>query len=331
MNKTWLFLRGECKNSKEVRETSIEKSDMWENLFNELSEDGLIWLNDNEFMDNEFHLTRSIDDKNYPCKFDTFVSSPQKFLMYMSQPDIIFARGAHKSYLPILKKFKDSYIIRYGSGQRYIPEPDIVYNLILCDSEKQKKEIISKTKYTENEVKLLIKPAAWHFKPIECKKEYDVCFIANETQGHFKGVQWVYDTVPKDLKVLHLGNFTGRYTAPSNVIRKHVARIDMPSEISKCKVGIVPYWNQIDSCPRVIPEMLACGLPLVVADELNFWSNKYPSMPSNKDNFWRYTERLTVLSNEQTQKERVDFYQENLSIPVAVKHIRGFINEYKSI
>jgi len=40
-------------------------------------------------------------------------------------------------------------------------------------------------------------------------------------------------------------------------------------------MGIVAVDSEIDSCPRVIPELLACGLPIVVLDKARFWKDKY--------------------------------------------------------
>ena len=49
----------------------------------------------------------------------------------------------------------------------------------------------------------------------------------------------------------------------------------MAEHMSKCKVGIVAVDPTVDSCPRVIPEMLACGLPIIVLDGTRFWVDKY--------------------------------------------------------
>lgn len=353
MMSNWLFLRGTWDN--DVLDPVKNNSDMWMNLFMEMSidenilpdilfkgNDSIVW---NGYYQKPQQSIYNIEYKNNKGSKPAIHSfgdiTSNRAIGMVGQYDLIFARGGFSYYLPILHDNPDAFKIYYGAGRKYVPDSEINYNLILCDSEKQKKEILNK--YPRANVHLLIKPAAWHFKPVECKKEYDVCFIANTSQGHFKGIQWVYDTVPKDLKVLHLGNFTGKYKAPSNVTRKHVARIDMPSEISKCKVGIVPYWNQIDSCPRVIPEMLACGLPLVVADELNFWVEKYMRscttspckgngfVTETKERLWPWVFSCFRMCRDgylKTWSDTIaDYYQNNLSIPVAARYIRDLIDE----
>lgn len=323
MSKNWLFLRGGW--DEKTQKSIDDNDDVWIQLFNELILEGdkgsVLFKSDG--------IQKSIV---YSNKTQIFADNTTKLSIYqMTNFDVLFVRGGFPWQKEIAKSFPKSYKIYYGAGRRYIPDENI-YNLILCDSEKQKKEILQK--YPKANAHLFIKPAAHHFKPIECKKEYDVCLIANETQGYFKGVQWVYDTVPKDLKVLHLGNFTGQYKAPENVTRKHVSRIDMPSEISKCKMGIIPYWNQIDSCPRIIPEMTACGLSLIVADELNVWNEKYKIGSSNKQDFWKEVKKdlvtinsLNIIGKNVVRDVVAKHYKENLSIPIAAKHIHNLIEK----
>ena len=51
-------------------------------------------------------------------------------------------------------------------------------------------------------------------------------------------------------------------------------RKDLPKLVSSCRVGVCCSTNY-DSCPRVIPEYLACGLPVVATSNINFWHSKY--------------------------------------------------------
>jgi len=345
MNKSWMMLRGESKNHQEIEKTYNEDSDMYCQLFEELCSDGdLTWLNNKEnFPPVIEFLNREI---NGPCKtkYDIITSSPNQIIEYAEQPDMVFARGAFSSYLPILKAWKDSYIIRYSSGKRYMPDPGINYNLILVDTEKQKQEVLSK--FPKLRVELFVKSAAKHFHPIECETKYDVCFIAKH--GHpFKNIDWVYQTVPKDLSILHLG---GRIedNPPDNVTVKYVDRIDMNKYINQCNVGIVPYEN-VDSCPRVIPEMLACGLPIICLDTVNIWKEKYLidfycpddeyfngeydwGKISNRKVFWnRVREGIEEGKNDHYKRIISSYYKEYLSIPVAAQYLKDLINEEKRV
>jgi hypothetical protein len=105
---------------------------------------------------------------------------------------------------------------------------------------------------------------------------------------------------------------------------------------AKCKVGIVTVAGNIDSCPRVIPEMLACGLPIIVLDEVRFWKDKYiESVASsrsqfstgevtNKANFWDY---VKFVLNNLTLYEPRKYYEENLSLESSAKFLISKIEE----
>jgi hypothetical protein len=156
---------------------------------------------------------------------------------------------------------------------------------------------------------LFIKPAADNiFYPIEAEKEFDVCFPANGTQA-FKGHHFVYATAPRSLKVLNLG-LPGKLRVPDNVTSFRVLRPKMAENIARCKVGIVAVEADIDSCPRVIPEMLACGIPIVVLDTVRFWKDKYIESVLSS--------RCPYASGEITTREQlwntVNFVLENMNL-----------------
>ena len=308
----WLFLRGAWD---ERTQNSIDTDDdMWLQLFDELTkkERREIYFRGNDsFFDSEYKNIR------------IFCGNENKVDYLREQ--FVFSRGGFDYYLPILKTAQFAYKIRYGAGKRYMPEPEIDYQLVLVDTEEQKAEVLAK--YPKANVHLFIKPAARHFKPIDMEKEYDVCYIANGQQARFKGIEWVYNTAPKDLKILHLG-YPSKFKPPANVTCRRVDRIDMPAEINKCRIGIVPYGS-IDSCPRVIPEMLACGLPLIILDTVNFWREKYIYVDSDKDWFWAQVKTQLRQYDSIHSKSIFKYYKENLSIPIAANHIKELIN-YKT-
>jgi hypothetical protein len=183
------------------------------------------------------------------------------------KPDVVFARGGFDEYRPVLKRYKNAFKIFYGAGHRYLPEDHIKYDLVLVDSEMQLRKCQNKGLPAQ----LWYKPVAPLFRPMpEIPKEFDVCYVGDGRfpfRAKIKNVNWVYKTVPPDLKLLHLG-WSGAYKPPPNVTVRRVQRQDMPAEYARCKVGIVPYTSY-DSAPRVIPEMIVCGLNVVVADEVN--------------------------------------------------------------
>ena len=260
------------------------------------------------------------------------------FATYSSNfvPDVIFCRGGFKEYHPILERFPNAFKIRYGAGRRYLPCRGFYkYDLLLQDSIEQLE--ICKQRFPQIPSCLFIKPAPDNlFYPYpKVKKEYDICFIANGAQD-FKGHSMVYTTVPVWFNLLNLGNNPRKFKYPNNVTSYRVLKSDMPKHIAKCKMGIVAVRADIDSCPRIISELLACGLPIVVLDTVRFWKDKYiNSITSSKspwatgelvteNNFWTVVQY--VLSNLDKYNPR-KYYEENLSLEIAAKFLRSKIDE----
>jgi hypothetical protein len=242
-------------------------------------------------------------------------------------PNIIFCRGGFKQYHTVLKRFPNAIKIYYGAGRRYLPDNDFVdYDIILQDSPGQLNKC--RVIYKKPETTLFIKPAADNiFYPRKAEKEYDVCFPANAAQA-FKGHRFVYSTVPEDITVLNLGNKPDRYKHPHNVTSYRLLRHQMASHICKCRVGIVTVDSDVDSCPRVIPELLACGLPIIVLNKVKFWREKYivssvTGEIAHVSTFWDVVKM--VLRNVDNYTPR-KYYEENLSIMHAAKFLKERIN-----
>lgn len=268
----WLFLRGQWD---ERTENSIRSNDdAWLQLFVELASESddtgiiMFWGKNRRI-----ELRHNINI----IGIDDFSNIGE-----LNGVDIVFARGGFPEYDHVIKKCVNAKKIYYGAGRRYLPNSDI-YDMILCDTVHQSDMVFM---HCKGKTELLIKPFAKHFKYIPMEKKYDVCFIANGTQENIKGIKFVYETAPADISILHLG-YPGKFKKPDNVHQLRVDRIDMQKYINQCKMGIIPYFdNSYDSCPRVIPEMLACGLPLLVSDNLIYNNKLYKTKWVNKENFW---------------------------------------------
>lgn len=194
------------------------------------------------------------------------------------KPDMIFCRGGFAYYDSFVKSYPEVVKIYYGAGARYYPQTDFTdYDLFLCDSRRQLKDIREKGKNAE----LFIKPAASLFRPFDVEKKYDVCFMANGTQAAIKRHEFLFRKLSgTGLSILNLGNYTDKITELATNFGTDVKfggwhlRKDLPKLISLCKVGVCCSTNY-DSCPRVIPEYLACGLPVIATSNINFWKDKY--------------------------------------------------------
>ncbi len=309
MKKNWLFLRGDwdSNNKRNVK----NDLDMWVQLFRELigKEGGIIWFKSKKkeygkYKKNSYVLTSPAKDN----------------VIALDEITHVFARGGFGYYIPILKKCKNAYKIRYSAGKRFMPEKEIRYNLILVDCEEQKRKILKK--FSKANVQLFFKPAAKHFKPIDVKKKYDCCFVAIHPTDERKRVNWVYKTVPKDLKILQLGN-TPKFKVPNNVTVKKVTLDRMPKYMNQCRVLIAPYTKD-DSAPRVIAEAMACDVRPFILDTVRHNYGQLFTM--NEKRMWKSIKRFIEIFGYKPDGEISKHYNEYFSMKHAVAHLKGLIN-----
>ena len=246
-------------------------------------------------------------------------------------PDVIIARGGFAEYDTVLERYPHAFKIYYGAhAERFYPSGFCDYNVILVDSNEQM-ELCNKM-FPDIHCEMMLKPAADNLIfPVNVPKEYDICFPANGKQMKYKGHEFVYLTAPKDLRILNLGN-PPKLHIPPNITNKRVQRKDIGREYSKCKIGIVCCNKGLDSCPRVLPEMLACNLPVVCLDTFYFWKdkyiNKYTGLVTSKDKFWDVVKE--VLANTDSKFSPEEYYHKHLSINKAAEHLWNIINKYKA-
>lgn len=319
----FLMLRGQVPQDRNPQEIIFDRiedvDDVWTQLFFSM-------VNNNDC--GELWYWNGNRTKKFTHNFiERWLPTFQKHIIDFV-PDIIFCRGGFKEYHDVLKRFPKAIKIYYGAGRRFLPQSGFYdYDIILQDSLEQVE--ICKRKFPRVLTTLFIKPAADNIiYPIESEKEYDVCFPANGAQ-EFKGHNFIYKTVPKDIKLLNLGNNPRGYKYPNNVTSYRVLRAEMAQHYAKCKMGIVVVNSEIDSCPRVIPEQLACGLPIVVLDGIRFWKDKYivsgvTGELATKAEFWKVVN--FVLSNLNLYDSR-KYYEQNLSLLIAAKFLRRKIDE----
>jgi glycosyltransferase involved in cell wall biosynthesis len=119
------------------------------------------------------------------------------------------------------------------------------------------------------------------FRPKGTEKNYDVCFMANATQQSIKRHALLIEQFANTPHtILNLGNIDRKLVKLARQKNVDITWGDwslrkfLPEKISQCRVGICCSTNY-DSCPRVIPEYLACGLPVVATKNINFWQDKY--------------------------------------------------------
>lgn len=319
----YLFLRGHVPKDRNPGEIIFDKiedcDDVWTQLFfnmvgkNDFGE--LLYFDGERNHNFSVNFCEKWVNQNYCPKF---------------KPDVIFCRGGFVSYIKILNKFSSAFKIYYGAGARFLPTDGFYnYNLILVDSEEQLK--IAKSKFPAIKCSLFIKPAADNifFKKQNVEKEFDVVFPANGAQEDFKGHSFVFG-LPKKFKILNLGN-NGKIKPPDNVTRIRVLRKQISDFMQKAKIGIVCSNANIDSCPRVIPELIASGVPILCLDTTRFWKEKYITSDTgkiaNKKDFISNLEYM--IDNYEKYKPEV-YYKNCLSIDVASKFIINMIKNRNS-
>jgi len=327
----FLMLRGQVPQDRNPQEIVFDKlkdvDDMWTQLFFSM-------LNDDDH--GELWYWGGERNKQFAKNFiERWV---QSFHTYKSdfKPDVIFCRGGFPAYIPVLKKFPKAVNIYYGAGRRFIPQDGLLdYDILLQDSPTQ-------VKFAERECPniksiLFFKPAPDElFYPMEgIEKTHDVCYPADGRPNR-KGHDFIYPTAPKDLKILNLGFPSNKVSKPGNVESYRVLKPKLAAHMQKCKIGIVAsisgaglFGLSYDSCPRIIPEMIACGLPIVVLEELEFWTEKYitpmTGRLANRKNFWGVVREVLETRNSYAPRR---YYEENLTVNHAANFLRGKIDEF---
>jgi glycosyltransferase involved in cell wall biosynthesis len=246
------------------------------------------------------------------------------------EPDVIICRGGFPYYDDFIKRFPNAKKVYYGAGRRFWPTTDFTdYDLFLVDDPIQFETIKAKGKNVE----MLLKPAATMFKPYDIQKRYDVCFMANAAQRKIKRHDLFIKAVANSgLSVLNLGNTDPELIEMAEKMGADITwagwslRQFLPEKISQCRVGVCASGPDIDSCPRVIPEYLACGLPIVTTD-VKFWKEKYIT-----PNTGMIVSDNDLVSGIKTVLDMIDayspreYYDQNIGMEVAAKRLKKQIN-----
>ena len=237
-------------------------------------------------------------------------------------PDFIFSRGGFKQYIPIMNRNPNAYKMYYGAiyKERFNPKANGDYNqydLVLTDSRMQYDEI----KESGYKPFKFLKPCAENiFKELDVEKEYDILFMANAKQKKIKGHKWFFDTMRgQNYKILQIGNLDAEVLGWCDGLdidfKGWIPRREIPEVACKAKIGVC--CSTGDSCPRVIPEMQAMGLPVVIRDSpnLHLWDDfiGYDSCCIMKDKYG-FLKAIDMFIENYNYLNTADFYEENLSL-----------------
>jgi glycosyltransferase involved in cell wall biosynthesis len=311
-----LFLRGQVPQDRDPQEIVFDRiednDDMWTQLAFEMAkgDEGQIWYwgGKRKQRFSESFLERWIPNLGLDRHdFD---------------PDVIFCRGGFEPYDKVLKRHPRAFKIYYGAGIRYLPKFGFKdYDLILVDSERQLQA--AREQHPKIKSDLLIKPAAENiFQPAPPDIKYDVMFSVNHAR--MKGVDFFLKHLPSDLKAIIVGN------VPVEMRRKHphvtftgrrIPRAELPAYYAQSKVAVC-CSTSYDSCPRVIPESLACNTPIVVLDSVHVWRGRYINESTGKVSSPQdfFTTVRDVVRNVGAYEPK-EYYDEHLSISACKERI----------
>lgn len=314
-----LFLRGQVPTDRDPRQIIFddidECDDMWTQLAREMCKDdyGEIWY---------WGGKRKV--QYTPSFVERWVKNFDKVNPDFT-PDVVFARGGFRQYDGILSRMP-GFKIYYGAGRRHVPQSSFkAYNLILTDSHRQRKEV--ETKFNI-QVSVFPKPAAENvFFPRPAKKIYDVIFVGNEARDDKKGHNYALSTIPRDKSVLCVGSASGKLRSkfPHVKFTGWIPRKQIPAYYAQSKVSLV-CAAKVDSCPRVIPESLACNCPLLVLDSVRFWKDKY--ITESTGELFSSQSLVSTLDKMLMKLSRYspyEHYRKNLSLSCSAEFIRGLV------
>jgi len=132
-------------------------------------------------------------------------------------------------------------------------------------------------------------------------------------------------------KILNLGNKSKEFIKFAKKMNVNIEwggwdlRKNLPQKISQCKIGICCSTNY-DSCPRVIPEYFACGLPVIATENINFWHEKY----INEQTGLLVEEKQILESAKKLinmHKNPINYYENKLSMSCAANYLHSLIED----
>jgi len=260
-----LFLRGQVPSDRPASQitfnTLSENDDMWLQLANRLV------TKTNGYGELWYEKGNRVVDYSDAFK-ERWVDRYAKTKCLFT-PDVVFARGGFDFMTVEAARHKSAVKIYYGAGARAVPPAGGPWDLVFVDTLKQ----LMAAQNNGYCASLFVKPAADNvFMPMPAEKRYDVIFVANYSKHAYKGHTFVLDAL-KGVPFIHVGISRSKWakTCPTGTFTGWVPRKELPLLYAQAKVAVIHTRGQ-DSCPRVVPEALACGCPILVSNStrLNF-------------------------------------------------------------
>lgn len=241
--------------------------------------------------------------------------------------DLIMTRGGFPQFDVVLHRHPNAKSIYYGAGKRFCPQSKFKnYNVVLVDSTEQ--QAIVASKFPNSKSSVFVKPAADNiFYPEVAEKKYDVIFVPNMYSKR-KRCEFFLGGVPDSMKVLAVGKIGKAAIKKSHIdYAGWVPRSHLRSMYASAKVAVCPSSGG-DSCPRVVPESLACDVPVLVSEDVNVWREKYINEQTGRSSsISGFFDELQDMVYNFKEFEPYKYYKQNLSIDVATQFLKTLIEE----
>ncbi|NQU09278.1 glycosyltransferase [bacterium] len=254
-------------------------------------------------------------------------------------PDVIFNRGGYGKYVEVLKACPDAAKIYYGAGQRWCPRDGIAYDLILVDSPAQQAEAAAA--FRDSVVEILHKPAAPCFTPAMAAgyKIYDVVFICAAPRK-FKGADWLAKRLPAGARVLRIGPADESFNQAHDAGKLDVefvgplARRQIPAWACLGRIGVVCDDGTCDSGPRVLTELIAMGIPVLVRSCVRADLGRIVRPETGLvvgEGLDEFDEAYRLLLGQAMEMDPAKFYREHLGLPKAAAAVIRVLQELQKL
>lgn len=238
------------------------------------------------------------------------------------KPDVVFVRGGFDFQINEAVRHAAAVKVYYGAGERVVPSANQPWDLVLADTEAQARRI-QRRGYRAH---LWIKPAAENvFRPVSGEKRYDVIYVANWNPSADKGHKFLLRALA-DYRVLHVGKYRRVWMRffPRTTFSGWVSRPRLPELYASAKLAAVMTRGK-DSCPRVVPEALACNCPVVVGRSTKL----HPRYVTEQTGCWFgrddfHTVLRAALARYDSFEPRA-YYEQNLSLSASARDLLGAI------
>jgi glycosyltransferase involved in cell wall biosynthesis len=278
-----------------------------------LGDGGEIWLY------NKQHET----EHNYTA---TFVERWGRWLNAPSfNPEIVLIHGNLKIYQNPMSRTPGAIRVMFIDGTQ--PKRLGNIDLIWIDDERQRKSC--QRVYPEARIELFIKPALDSlFRPVATPvKDIDVLFAGGIRSHQLGPMRKLLRCLSKHISITHVG-------PPQIKMRKHPKlrvlgnkmRWEMPELYSRAKCFI--YLGH-GSCPRVVPEALACGCPVLALRELPLWHEKYIVSKTGMlcDDLTDMADKIHWMQSHYTEFDPHQHYMQTLSFEHAYSRFESVVLE----